>query len=240
MNKETKERSRWDIVFRYVVGEERGGLEGYTDAVEYDKRAQHIYKRTNLARGVADVIENNLSKRRGGCIIDIGAGTGILSMELGRRGFHTIAFDLLKQPLELVQEKMQAYQLEHVIDVVQGDMNNPWPFAEGVFDAAVSLRATRYITDFGQWLVEVRRVLAPGGMLILPVFFIDVIPWKRSSAKGIFQKTTVSSMLYSVAISGFEIDKKASGPYTKVVNISQGKRAVPFYYQPTFIVAKKP
>ncbi|GEM_PF-2473804 len=212
----------------------------YQNPDQYEEGAMSkLYRRDNLARGVADVIEANSADSKHRKLLDIGAGTGILTLELAKRGFTTTALDLFVEQLGKLQEKAAVANLGKQITTVQADMNESLPFQDNSFDAIISLRVTRYIADFDHWLSEVRRVLEPNGVFVLPTFLVDTVPWKRHSKKGIFQETSVKGMTQRITNAGFEVDRQASKKYEDVVDIDQGKRDVPFYYKPTFIVAKK-
>ena len=235
-----KRKSRISILLHYFTGGGGKEFEVYKNPDQYDDGAHSkLYQRDNLARGVADVIEINVPNMQNTSILDIGAGTGIFSLELARRGFVVIALDLFSEPLNKLNEKAKTEGLVSQVKIVQGDMNLSWPFDDNSFSSVVSLRATRYINDFDAWLGEVYRVLKPHGTFVLPVFFVDTIPWKRHSYKGFHQKTSVRAIMNSIIYAGFVVDAEASQKYTKVVDKSRGAREVPFYYQPTFIVAKK-
>jgi len=54
------------------------------------------------------------------------------------------------------------------------------PFDAGVFDAAVSTQVLEYIDDVGAALAEARRVLRPGGRLLVLDTDWDSIVWRSS------------------------------------------------------------
>jgi len=235
-------KPRIAILFHYFTGGNGGEFDTYRDPELYDEGAHSsLYKRANLARGVADVVEANLPHGSDTKILDIGAGTGILSLELAKRGCSSVtAFDLFPQPLAKLEEKAAKAGRAEQLTTVQGNMNNGLPFEDDAFGSVVSLRVTRYINNFGGWLRETRRVLEPGGSFVLPVFAVDTLPWKRHSDQGIFQPTTLRRVMGAVVEAGFEIDDEASRKYTEAVDLSLGERDVPFYYKPAFVVAENP
>lgn len=234
-----KDKSRAAIIRDYLIGGSRE-FDTYRDPELYDKGAySRLYRRDNLARGVADVALAHFPLEQDNTnILDIGAGTGILSMELAGRHHTVTALDLFKPQLMRLREKAAAADLAQNILPVQADMNKGLPFADDSFGAVVSLRATRYVDNFDSWLDEIHRVLEPGGSFVLPVFAVDTIPWKRNANEGVHQPTTHHNVKAAILDAGFEINEAASIGYSKAVDLSLGERDVPFYYKPNFVVAK--
>lgn len=233
-----KTKPRMAIMRDYFLGGSGREFDTYRDPELYDRGAHsHLYRRDNLARGVADITEAHLPRGRDTSILDIGAGTGILSLELAGRNHSVTALDLFQPQLTRLREKAAVADLSPLIKPIQADMNNSLPFVDDSFASVVSLRATRYIRNFNGWVNEVYRVLEPGASFVLPVFAIDIIPWKRNSDKGIRQPTTHQNVMDVIIDAGFEINEAASVRYTNAVDMNLGQRDVPLYYRPDFVVA---
>jgi SAM-dependent methyltransferase len=236
-----KNKSRLAIIRDYFIGGSGREFDTYRDPELYDKGAHsHLYRRDNLARGVADVAVAHMPHGEETKILDIGAGTGILSLELARRNHDVTALDLFAPQLQRLGKKAAEAALSGNITPVQADMNQGFPFADDSFGSVVSLRATRYINNFDNWLGEVHRVLEPGGSFVLPVFAVDTVPWKRNSEAGIHQPTTHNHVMAAIINAGFEVDEAASSRYSDAVDLSLGERDVPIYYKPNFVVAEVP
>ena len=233
------DKSRFAIVRDYFIGGDGSQFDTYRDPELYDKGAHsRLYRRDNLARGMADVAIAHMPHAEATSVLDIGAGTGILTLELARRGYDVTALDLFAPQLRQLGKKAAEAALFENITPVQADMNQGLPFADDSFSSVVSLRATRYVNDFDSWLGEVHRVLEPGGSFVLPVFAVDTVPWKRNSELGIHQPTTHGNVQAAIIDAGFEIDRAASTRYSQAVDLHLGERDVPFYYKPKFVVAK--
>jgi len=235
----SKDKSRFAIVRDYFIGKEGREFDTYRNPELYDRGAHsYLYRRDNLARGMADVAIAHMPHGEDTNVLDIGAGTGILTLELAQRNYDITALDLFEPQLRQLGKKAMEAALFDRVTPVQADMNQGLPFADNSFGSVVSLRATRYVRDFDQWLGEVHRVLEPGGSFVLPVFAVDTIPWKRNSALGIHQPTTHRGAVAAILEAGFEVDKPASSSYAHAVDLSLGERDVPLYYKPKFVVAK--
>lgn len=234
-----RDKTRLAILRDYFIGGDGREFDTYRDPELYDKGAHsRLYRRDNLARGMADVAIAHMPHGEDTKVLDIGAGTGILTLELAQRNYDVTALDLFKPQLQQLGKKATEMALLEHITPVQADMNQGLPFADDSFGSVVSLRATRYVHDFDHWLGEVHRVLEPGGSFVLPVFAVDAVPWKRNSALGVHQPTTHKHVKAAILDAGFEIDKTASTRYSQAVDLRLGERDVPLYYKPKFVVAK--
>ena len=97
-------------------------------------------------------------------ILDAGCGAGPLSAALGAKGAIMTGFDSSPAMLELARQRLGASADLHV-----ADLGKPLPFANGSFDDVVASLVLHYLEDWSAPLAELRRVLKPGGRLILSV-----------------------------------------------------------------------
>ena len=100
---------------------------------------------------------------RGKRVLDLGCGSGYGSAELAKVATEVHAVD--------VAEDVVAYAREHYkrenLTYTRIDPETPLPFADGAFDAVISFQVFEHVVDVRHHLSEVRRVLAPGGQLVL-------------------------------------------------------------------------
>lgn len=89
-------------------------------------------------------------------ILDIPAGHGILSARLAEAGHAVIA-------VELAPERFVVPG----VPCVPASMEERLPFADGAFDALVSLEGIEHLRNPYAFVAECRRILAPGGRLLL-------------------------------------------------------------------------
>lgn len=99
------------------------------------------------------------------CVVDVGAGTGLLSLESARRGARVWAVDISPSMCEYLRAKARTGG--HQIEVAVGSAVS-LPIVDGFADAVVSNYCFHHLDDAGklQALAEARRVLRPGGRLV--------------------------------------------------------------------------
>lgn len=113
----------------------------------------------------------------GGVLVEIGSGSGALLADLGRRAEQLIAVDHSPAMLELARQRVAAEGLDSV-ELRLGEMSH-LPLADGLADGVVLNMVLHHAADPLAVLKEVRRVLAPGGALVLA----DVARHERETAR---------------------------------------------------------
>jgi ubiquinone/menaquinone biosynthesis C-methylase UbiE len=97
------------------------------------------------------LIPNAASKR----ILDVGAGTGRISLPLSNRGAHVVATDASFQMLEIAKEK--SFLNGCGIAALRSDAHR-LPFRDGAFDYVISLRLLMHVIDWRLVIGELCRV----------------------------------------------------------------------------------
>ncbi|MBI3826869.1 MAG: class I SAM-dependent methyltransferase [Candidatus Rokubacteria bacterium] len=116
--------------------------------------------RLHLLRSLFDRWLPRGDRRR---ILDFGCGTGSALDLLGRHGTVT-AVDDSEIALALCRERQAGSRAVRLVRVPE---QGPLPFADGSFDLVTALDVLEHLDDDRAALVELRRVLAPGGTLIV-------------------------------------------------------------------------
>ncbi|MER7417355.1 methyltransferase domain-containing protein [Micromonospora peucetia] len=114
------------------------------------------YERPEILRLAGDV--------RGRRILDAGCGSGPLSAALRAEGAVVTGFDVSAAMVDLARQRLGEDADLHV-----ADLSAPLPFADAEFDDVVASLVLHYLEDWSGPLAELRRVLKPGGRLILSV-----------------------------------------------------------------------
>lgn len=105
-------------------------------------------------------------------VLDVAAGTGDLTIELRGRvepGGEVVGMDLSEGMLELARAKAPGIRFE------QGSALD-LPYADGEFSAATTGFAARNFSDLHRGLAEMRRVVRPGGRVVVLDFTTPTRP----------------------------------------------------------------
>ncbi len=100
-------------------------------------------------------------------VLDACAGTGLLALELARRGARVTAADAAPRMLAVAHARLDAAGLS--VRTVVADLSDPASSGElGVpFDAITVAFGLRYFADPGALLASLRALLAPGGRVVV-------------------------------------------------------------------------
>ncbi|TDE49936.1 class I SAM-dependent methyltransferase [Nonomuraea mesophila] len=97
-------------------------------------------------------------------ILDAGCGSGPLFAELRDRGALVTGIDASAGMLEQARRRLGADA-----DLRVADLGGPLPFPDDAFDDVIASLVLHYLEDWGPPLAELRRVLEPGGRLLVSV-----------------------------------------------------------------------
>jgi SAM-dependent methyltransferase len=129
-------------------------------------RVAGVYDETRVlpqhaAAPIADTIERLGGATLGTRILEPGIGTGRLALPLIERGHDYTGLDASPRMLEIVRRKVGSRR----VTLVEGDVT-AMPFADGSFELVILAHVLHLVRDWPRALVEARRVLAPGGVLV--------------------------------------------------------------------------
>jgi SAM-dependent methyltransferase len=110
----------------------------------------------------------------GASLLDLGCGDGEFVERVGARFQRVVATDVSPEAIERARARPRADGARVEWKVLDG--NERFPFADGEFDTVSSLSTLQYIFDPDAFLAEARRVLRPGGHLLIEVPNVAYFP----------------------------------------------------------------
>jgi len=168
-------------------------------AVDYDSRWS-FYVAATVQGTLARLVVNE-----GERVLDVGCGTGVLLAELGRLhpALSLTGIDPVDEMLDVARTR-----LPESVTLLQG-WAEALPFADASFDKVLSCSMFHYSRKPQQVLAEIRRVLAPGGALVLTDWCDDYLScklcdlWLRLFNKAHYRIYSSSELQEQLELAGF-------------------------------------
>ena len=107
-----------------------------------------------------------LGARPGDSVLDVGCGTGNYVAALAAAGFRVAGLDYAPGMLERSRSKIDP-AISQAVSLLAADLAAPLPFTEEGFDHAIAISVLQALPDPLMALGEIRRVLRPGGTLVI-------------------------------------------------------------------------
>ena len=161
----------------------------FMDGFSYDndtQLVQEIYRRSDessrLTKSKAARVEFLTNVRYiekyltpGAKILDVGAGTGVYSLYLSRRGYEVSALELADSNIQTFRGKLTA---EDAIDLAQGNALDLSRYPDDSFDIVLLFGPLYHLhseSDQLRCIREAKRVCKPGGKLFLAFISNDMV-----------------------------------------------------------------
>jgi SAM-dependent methyltransferase len=138
------------------------GINDYDSFAEaYAASNEHNLVNAYYERPAMLALAGDVAGRR---ILDAGCGSGPLLAALRDRGAIVTGIDKSAGMLALARRR-----LGDGADLQVAELGRPLPFPDGTFEDVTASLVLHYLQDWGPALAELRRVLKPGGRLIVSV-----------------------------------------------------------------------
>ena len=140
------------------------------ESVSFDRAASY-YDATRAvppeaADAVTDAILDALAQNGADRLLEVGIGTGRISLPLMARGLPVTGVDISAAMIARLREQLTPGH--HHPDLIFGDATR-LPFPDDAFPAALTVHVLHLVSSAGAALAEIRRVLAPGGIYLQKV-----------------------------------------------------------------------
>jgi ubiquinone/menaquinone biosynthesis C-methylase UbiE len=137
-------------------------LGSFPEVAKYDYGEQACLQRGEERALFLSILFPNTSTKK---ILELGCSDAMTSVTLKRKGFETIALDIVDQRLELAKKSTVTF--------IQSPAEN-MPLANNSVDFIFSYNALEHFTDPQKVLIEIHRILRPDGYVYIdfdPLYF---------------------------------------------------------------------
>jgi ubiquinone/menaquinone biosynthesis C-methylase UbiE len=104
-------------------------------------------------------------------VLDLGCGAGVLTERLVAGGYSVDAVDMSPDMLEFTKQRLAKYDSSKY-RLARAECQE-LPFADAAFDVVACIGVFGYMDDVDAAIAEIKRVLRPGGTLILSIRNLD-------------------------------------------------------------------
>lgn len=125
-----------------------------------------------LSKQLPRMLELTAEATRGAAkVLEVAAGTGLLTPSIARSAKHVVATDYADAMIAMLRERVSREGLRNVT-CEQADLY-ALPYDAGAFDTVVAANVLHVVPDLTGAVAAMKRVLKPGGLLVVPTFVHD-------------------------------------------------------------------
>src|SRR5262245_16175388 len=148
-----------------------------------------------LARGILQLAPR-------GRYADLGIGDGLLTMMLAEVATKVTAVDISPEMLKQLKSRAQQKGVEN-IETVEGEIED-LPLPDATYDVVVFSQALHHAREPQRALAEARRILVPGGRLLVLDLLAHTEEWVRDQLQHVHLGFTEAALGALLSESGFE------------------------------------
>jgi SAM-dependent methyltransferase len=136
-------------------------------SIAFDRAAGYYDQSRGLPDGVDELVADRIEAAvaQGGRLLELGVGTGRIALPLHRRGRRIVGVDLSVPMLDRYRAKVAALGLPPPA-VLRADATR-LPVRDACVDAVLEVHVLHLVPGWRQALAEARRVLRPGGVVLV-------------------------------------------------------------------------
>ena len=185
----------------------------------WDKHAKNYDRSMSLlGRPIPRMVELAGEATRGlGRVLEVAAGTGLVTPALAAGAAEVVASDYSSEMVAALERRVRDAGVTNV-RCEQADLY-ALPFDAGTFDAVVAANVLHLVPDLPSACAALRRVVKPGGRVIVPTFCHDEtrLSWIVSRALAVtgfpgHRRFTATSLREAVEAAGVVVTRTETLP----------------------------
>ena len=189
------------------------------DRSYWDKHAKNYDRSMSLlGRPIPRMVELAGEAMRGlDRVLEVAAGTGLVTLALAAGAREVVATDYSAAMIAALERRVRDTGVTNV-RCEQGDLY-ALRFDHGTFDAVVAANVLHLVPDLPGALAALRRVLRPGGRVIVPTYCHDETPlsWVASRALAVTgfpgqRRFTAKSLRQAIESAGVRVTRVETLP----------------------------
>jgi SAM-dependent methyltransferase len=131
----------------------------------FPTREDRVRTFEQVGRGVHESIRDAVPHQPGQTILDFGCGSGrVLRWFAAEPGLHLAGCDIHAPSIAWMRDNFDP-----AVRLYANDAKPPLPESDDTFDLVYCGSVFSHLTDWAPWLLELRRILKPGGALVASV-----------------------------------------------------------------------
>lgn len=158
-------------------------------AADWHKRSEQMWEKGSRST-ILPFLQRHVSAEQGP-ILDAGCGDGYASCKLAEYGYQVQGVDIAGEMIRLAQSRQTTFPEN--VRFQTADISK-LPFADGTFAAVMSINVVEFAPAPLQALLELYRVLAPGGILILGILGPTAGP-RAHSYRRLYEENTIQNTM---------------------------------------------
>jgi ArsR family transcriptional regulator len=144
---------------------------------------------------------------------DLGIGDGLLTLMLAEGARSVTAVDISSEMLGQLDARARAKGITN-IELIEGDIED-LPLPDASHDVVVASQALHHARDPGRCLAEARRVLAPGGRLLVIDLLAHTEEWVRDKLQHLhlgFTEAGLEALIRDAGFARMRVQRAARDP----------------------------
>jgi ubiquinone/menaquinone biosynthesis C-methylase UbiE len=161
-------------------------------------------------RNLNDRAIARLDVERGSRVLDLGFGGGLTFAPLWERGATVVGIDRANDMVEAARARHADAIAAGRLELHQGDVGG-LPLGDAAVDRVLTVNTVYFWTDLGAAFGEVRRVLAPGGRLVVAIRDTKAMKRLDPSVFTLRSPDVLAGALRDAGFSGVEVETPSDG-----------------------------